>query len=966
MAVVSRRIEEEIESSTMATFETDKRLLEVLEVFLSPNYNITSVTYLDLLLTHIGENIKKQSLKNQQHYEILQKWVIQALNTWDSNCKPSRPIIIFILKLVGLVASNELDFHRWQCHDVYNKLCTIIQPSNEDLPASIKIAYTQMLSDLIKHRSGREWILESGVWKDIVKCAHRNYTMYITHESQKFLWTLLLHEQQNINICTEIISAITDPLINNTFNPQIHQTLEESYLDENKLLCTTLDLVTSIFENTLFVSMDSKIPELFEGLFNLEMRVKALFEACIGTRFLQHVHKLLLLLLFLKLKRGIISNTKAIDNDVWQKFSYGICYISMMLLSKKYIVELIKTNKFLMIYWKKLRMLCEFTLPEQHKFEHQAIVLMILPLCICVKKDHVHHELFDMFINKIFDVTCMPVQRLLYNVRDVIWKSDLPLEHICKVSIDLLLEITNIMDRDVAVITFQTLCHILKNYLPDLRDGTKICSSSESNKTGLPDNSRKIIYKSILEGDPIVDNPILLASLLNGLAIMTEKFKLKWQECVETICLLSLAQGILNHPGILPMLCVKALKVCKLAIQNFMPPNLALLIDSDSHMNEIGPTLYKRLHDPNWEVRDSVLEVLNTIAIISEDKYPAFQDFLLSNQFLQLAIDIALTDGESYVRASALIFISSTVRINKLWDEKLSFFDFPNIIIKLFNKETEGIVRREAVVLIKELYIYRKWLKSTINYISEVMSVAAIFDLHWEVKISALEFWKHFIKSHLSDQGMLDGSFPNVTFSKEQRKIVALDENEIKRRLNKALDELARQNCLGVLLVTLKDDSDFEVCKASAMIINKLKIFLLKYKFNDTLFEVSLPKNSAGIDNSYIKHVQDTTAVQSKKEPSNSHNIIDEIVNTNDAMLLATVYNNSQEKDYENTEKKMLKYISHITKQDFLDVIFNSDIDAYIEEKSRWLKGYTNSFESILDDILTMYKQGDVNSMDCY
>lgn len=44
----------------MATFEIDKRLLEVLEVFLSPNYNITSVTYLDLLLTHIRESIKKQ------------------------------------------------------------------------------------------------------------------------------------------------------------------------------------------------------------------------------------------------------------------------------------------------------------------------------------------------------------------------------------------------------------------------------------------------------------------------------------------------------------------------------------------------------------------------------------------------------------------------------------------------------------------------------------------------------------------------------------------------------------------------------------------------------------------------------------------------------------------------------------------------------------------------------------------
>lgn len=49
-----------------------------------------------------------------------------------------------------------------------------------------------------------------------------------------------------------------------------------------------------------------------------------------------------------------------------------------------------------------------------------------------------------------------------------------------------------------------------------------------------------------------------------------------------------------------------------------MPPNLALLVNGESHMNNIGPTLYKRLHDGNWEVRDSALEVLHVIANISE------------------------------------------------------------------------------------------------------------------------------------------------------------------------------------------------------------------------------------------------------------------------------------------------------------------------------------------------------------
>lgn len=81
---------------------------------------------------------------------------------------------------------------------------------------------------------------------------------------------------------------------------------------------------------------------------------------------------------------------------------------------------------------------------------------------------------------------------------------------------------------------------------------------------------------------------------------------------------------------------------------------------------------------------------------------------------------------------------------------------------------------------------------------TKTMAEAAVLDLHWEVKVNALEYWSHFITSHFTDQGMLDGSFPNVTFSKEHRKIVALNEGEIKRRLNKALDEMAKQYCLGV------------------------------------------------------------------------------------------------------------------------------------------------------------------------
>lgn len=65
------------------------------------------------------------------------------------------------------------------------------------------------------------------------------------------------------------------------------------------------------------------------------------------------------------------------------------------------------------------------------------------------------------------------------------------------------------------------------------------------------------------------------------------------------------------------------------------------------------------------------------------------------------------------------------------------------------------------------------------------MSHAAVTDLHWEVKVNALDFWHNVLERHLMDQGVIDGSFPKITFSKENRKIVTLNEIEIKRRLVK-------------------------------------------------------------------------------------------------------------------------------------------------------------------------------------
>lgn len=65
---------------------------------------------------------------------------------------------------------------------------------------------------------------------------------------------------------------------------------------------------------------------------------------------------------------------------------------------------------------------------------------------------------------------------------------------------------------------------------------------------------------------------------------------------------------------------VQALKLSQLAIERFMSPNL-LLLDvniSGTSIELLGPTIMLRLHDVNWEVRDSTLELVTAIATIAD------------------------------------------------------------------------------------------------------------------------------------------------------------------------------------------------------------------------------------------------------------------------------------------------------------------------------------------------------------
>lgn len=58
----------------------------------------------------------------------------------------------------------------------------------------------------------------------------------------------------------------------------------------------------------------------------------------------------------------------------------------------------------------------------------------------------------------------------------------------------------------------------------------------------------------------------------------------------------------------------------QLSIEHFLAPNLALLVDTlqGSGMEQLGPVIYRKLHDTAWEIRDSALELLASMVQISK------------------------------------------------------------------------------------------------------------------------------------------------------------------------------------------------------------------------------------------------------------------------------------------------------------------------------------------------------------
>lgn len=255
----------------------------------------------------------------------------------------------------------------------------------------------------------------------------------------------------------------------------------------------------------------------------------------------------------------------------------------------------------------------------------------------------------------------------------------------------------------------------------------------------------------------------------------------------------------------------------------------------------------------------------------------------------------------------------------------------------------------------------------------EHMASSALADFHWEVQISALNFWKRVYHSLLNGQGMLDGNFPPVTFSRETRKIVTLNEAEIQKRLIKILEELSAIGCLTVFVTLLHDETEVCIMDATLNIAQELYDILKRYNVP----ELVTPKNGEITSvKELLGHIEEEKVEADDNvdmmDLQNSENVIEDILNADDVNLLASIYErhltlqSTKAPEASVPVKPKIKLLRFASPYLFCNYIKNTDFKQIIEDKRKWNDGI-RSLSSLIDDVLGIYEVNqEANSLDCY
>ncbi|XP_063917688.1 uncharacterized protein LOC135133272 isoform X9 [Zophobas morio] len=907
--------------------------------------------------TEIDRDLKKTLIElwsrntDDKHiFPVFAEWLVKTVGIWGTpGVTPGTHSLSFALNLAALLCKNEDKFNELNSHNFFLKLIKATK-ARESQVTKIKMAYVRLLGAFLDHEAGILWMTGSNLWEDVLGLCLVSRDGVVVDECSRFVRKILERTlEHDENFCGGVIKRIMLPLGENIYSCiKGSEDVSDDVVTER--LQPTLKLTGNVLEELVKgVQLEGKdfgLLFLFLKNFHLEDRICDFMMIAQKRPLLFDLSKIVFIMQFLKLYAEVITNTTTLA-----KVAASISKIRSNFLQnflKGSIIEGIEFINFGLLFWKlvetKFPLCDDGNVPLSHNLTmlifmpNLAFMLKYLTKVSDLEAEFENDDIRQTFFVRMMKTAPYDIKRLFAEWRKRIINEDDNVNEICKCGFRVIKNSKSLFSRDQAVIVFRFFVYFLSDVVRIVRE-----------------NPEKL--------DFLVNEVSYIREIFKFVGVLVDDFDFVLKDGFEVTYVMALCFDFLDITEWSSEVVVEVMKLANIATAHYMAPNMALLVEEtpDLTITRLGPLLCSKTLHECPEVRKAALDVVCTSSAISSSKFPSLQKVLMDSELPTLVVKMSTCDGESFVRATAIKCLQEMIQVEEIWNNALKTEDLSQKMRDILLNETEGIVRVEAATFMCVAYEHQQFPKDSLDAIYETMIYSSTTDLHWEVKVRALNFWDKVIKNHLQNQGMIDGSFPNVTFSKEHRKIVTLTDSEIRKRLLKVLGQLSAIGCLGVLTAAIKDDCDMEVSKTAVKITQKLVDLLKKYAVGGECSGPTSPiPTESGMSMSSGISVDESMDSPRSSQPDLNEEIIEQIVNAKDASLLKGVYAPS---DYGSVSNYDFQVRKIVTPTEFLQFT-HQDLNNIIAEKKKWLNGIED-LGSLLDDMLKTYDE-DVNSMDCY
>ncbi|KAH8383028.1 hypothetical protein KR009_006308 [Drosophila setifemur] len=973
--------------------EVLSRLRQIFEIFLRDNFSTTNNVYFEKLLTHL--QAKENNYVLQAPFVV--DWADRCMTlVMEDRNKVHPKVVSFMLNLISYIAADEWMVIRLREMDIVNRTIKFLQSDDSTFSPSIKLGGIRMMKAVVNYSMGLAFLRMHRAWKLLIQYSNNDHTLYVVREARQLLYEMMYKFCDKLNdkaVTLEILAEIMAPIYENSYKNNDSEERINIKVDDNDVLhkiSATLDLLSYILQQTLVLEERTSLVALLKEYHEFDLPIWKLIDMTHNPYFIEKIYTTLSSYNFALLMHEKLLNPD--NSEPPEEFTeFGLSFFNLMkfFITRKDGISFVKLAELNHVLWKKLgtRAPKEIIIQQERvTFENQLICFHMLPLLFSIKyaqklEEENKVELFDAYVVKLLEISCEQTLRLCYAMRDAFFSSDgLALEFVtpglankCILS---LLSLECILDREQAVTICQTLLYVLRE---------AVAMSAITNNAQDDCHSVSSAGSSYLDMYPrgtelVVNDPMVLHSVMVGLRTLIERFKITWKESVETIGLVNCLAFVLENTNMDARCTVQALKLVQLAVEHFLSPNMALLVDNlqGSALVCLGPIIVKRLHDSTWEVRDTTLELATSIASISRIKFPAFQRFLIDSKIPPIVYEIARNDSDCYVRATAFKCLSEMVSINLLWENGLSQLDLVDHLLYVMYRESDDMVRSEALITMRKIFEHRKIPNKYKNTLFSTLNYCVVGDHHSTVKRNALEFWRREFYRQFTNQGMIDGAFPTVTFSKEHKKIVTLTEKEIQTSIAKVFADVQQYGYFGIILKCLREENSMDVLE---LLIKGTTIMVEKFeRYKGILDEIEMrsPLETDQPTFNFPPQEQSPTTPQAEQgspmDPSQADEIIEAILNAPDAQLLEKAFEAqmqiNEEEEETTTKKRHIDEFYYkqfvVPLRQFFTELKAIDMDKLLKQHREWSECKEN-FPSLLDDILCAIKRDDENMIsDCY